>query len=328
MKKILLCTLLHIVIFYTSLTASADKTPFSELEAACEQLFLARQLISEQEKQVLVELCVTLGNYYQISRLDYRTAIAWLERAKNNYEELTHISRLEDIAAQMYTGLAMGYHNIGQHTQRDAYLAQAQTLLKIPNTIADYMPDQFKLSAGNYFGVLGYTHYIHYENSNKNNEPLATQEQHLHTAKDAFLKSLEIFDHFSIQNEMYAANQHALGTMYEFLGKCRQGADDVALMHDYFRMSGHYFKNALALRKIVWGEQHLTVARSYHKLARHYAILMDTVDNPAQARNYYLQALDHYERAIAIFEFNQVPKDQAKKLELETEYAQFKKGLV
>jgi tetratricopeptide (TPR) repeat protein len=266
----------------------------------------------------VAQQCLIVAQDFLNTYYNYHSAITWFERAVALYEKEVHSHDSKSCILQSYIGLAMSYHHIGKHIQRDRCMSKAQHLLTIPDNPNDYTQEMFDRAAANYFVVDAYRFYIRYENCHKNSGSIEQQEGYLNRAKDAFYKAFEIADTFDQALEKTHA-QHGLGTVFEFLGKCQQERGNLEGTKIYLHQAVNAFEYALTMRKQSLGETHPHVARSYHKLARNYALLGGLLK-----QDFYSKADGCYQKAIAIFEHNNISKDQAKRQELENEYQLFK----
>jgi len=269
--------------------------------------------------------CFVFAEGFLNKQYDYHAAITWFKHAVTVYEQkLSSRDAAKSSASQTYIGLAMSYHHIGKHGQRDECMVKAQTLLAIPNNIHDYTKDLFARPASSYFVVDGYRFYIKYEDCHKSAGTITQQEQYLRQAQTAFEKALEIANTCGTQPLEQTHAHHGLGTIFEFLSKCQQEKGNVPAAQEYLAQSIDAFEQALSMRRQLLGEKHPHVARSYHKLARNYALLGNLLKD-APRQELYQKADNCYQQAIRIFEENYIAKDQPKRQELDAEYENFKK---
>lgn len=288
---------------------------------------------------------VNANTCYGASAHDYlMQAQDYLNNKYNYHEAITCFLNADDLLkssstsltnkeeqALIWIGLAMSYHNIGKAALSSQYLQKAKDLLELPDR-ADELTNTvlFTPAAAAYLMVKGYHFYIQFEQSQRKGEDITHQEAYLHQAKNAFLKSLEISRVIGNNNGDDSHAHHALGTMFEFLGKCAQARQDWQQATQYAHQSISAFETALHVRLQWLGSHHLHVARSHHKLARNYAVLADLLtqqhSEAEKSNELYALADMHYQQAILIFESNNIPLEQSKRKELVEEYELFKKN--
>lgn len=267
------------------------------------------------------------GRVHLDEHYDYQSAITWLLKAEELYEQEPTSEKIQQEQTQTYICLAMSYHHIGKHILRDGYMRKAQEVLRLPADATIYNDKaKFSMTAANWYLVNGYRFYIRYEQSHNASEPIDQQESHLLAAQQQFLKTLEIITALHLTTETMSHAHHGLGTIFEFLGMCQQQRGDHTKALDYAQQSMHAFELALDIRKTILGPRHLHVARSYHKLARScikHANLLSPNDCSDMMQELYEHANKYYNEALAIFEANNVDKEQAKYKELQDEYKAF-----
>lgn len=284
----------------------------------------------DQMKHILAHAQDTLNVRYDYHKAiqEFKDVIALYEKECGHQKTDALCKNSSSLAAQAYISLAFAYHHIGSHKEREIFMEKGRELLAIPLELKDYKLALFKPEASAYFIVEGYRWYIKYENLSIKKEPIKLQEDCLFQAKAAFEKALEIscaFPTVTIAESAHA--YHGLGTILEFLGKCKQEQGSIQGAQDYFSQSVQSFERALEIRQKTLGLSHPHTARSHHKVARNYVLLGDVLnknDQSSQAKNYYQKADASYQEAIAIFEKNNIAKEQAKRKELEDEYNRFK----
>lgn len=252
----------------------------------------------------LFDIYYLVGNYYFYDLFDSLSAIFWLKKAVYICENSKSV-HLQEAIAQPLVGLALAYHNIGNGIERDLHLNRAKQLLEIPDDISNYKGD-FKPASAAYFVVRGYKSYIDFENSERKSESLFIQELYLLEGQKYFNKALEITVY---EGNLSIEQTHALqglGTLNEFLGKCKLKTQNRKEARELFKSSNHYFRTALDLRISLFGEDHLEVARTHHKLARSLVLLRDIcnveigIGSLEDIQNF--EANEHYKKALSIFQ--------------------------
>jgi tetratricopeptide (TPR) repeat protein len=248
---------------------------------------------------------------------NYNEAIKWLTPIVDLYEKNLLNTTKETLVIPTYTDLALLHHHIGSHEIRDSFLKKVQDALHIPDTIEEASSEIWNEQTCDYCIVNGYRHYVHYEDCHKNNKPILQQKEHLSRAKKWFTQAIEITNKYPGKEFSQSHAFQGLGTTYEFLNKCEQTEGNTTQATLYLQKSTHAFEQALNLRKSLLGKSHPHVARSYHKLARNYALTSALLNN---------QAKEFYQTAQTIYEHNTIPPTQAKRKELEEEFALFLKN--
>lgn len=267
------------------------------------------------------------GQNYLNNHYDYNSAITWFTRASELYEPITDPAQQQS-KAQVWLGLAMAYHHVGQHVLRDQYLAKAQVLLQIPDNLASYTAaNNFTTAAIDYCVVHGYRLYIYYEQCQKAAGAIDQQKAHLCAARDSFLKSIEIAVILKITPASLAHAYQGLGTVFEFLSGCEQTCANAPAAEQSAQQSVISFEKALALRMTLLGDRHPHVARSYHKLARSYVKLAKLLHAADQQKQLLTRAAACYQEALAIFAQNNIAPTQAKYRELREEYEKFQQDI-
>lgn len=274
--------------------------------------------------------CLQLAQNFLNKQYDYQNAIIWFEHAIDVYEKQLSPACSEDrsLAEQAYIGLAMSYHHIGKHTQRDAFMSKAQHLLGIPDTFDLYTRASYQPHASAYFIVDGYRSYVRYEVARRDGKSMEQQCLHLQEAKASFEKALEIAFMFGEHSEEVTHAYQGLGTTCEFLGKCWLQQGNMGRALEYIEQSISTFENGLRLREQLFGNEHPHTARSLHKLARNYVLmgyLLELQNNTQESKHIYQKADSLYKKACGIFDKANISKDHAKRQELEKEYELFKK---
>lgn len=294
------------------------------------QTLSAHQEVSPIEWNTIGRQCLQLAQTLLNTQYNYQHAIIWFEHAIDVYEKQLSPTCSEDrsLAEQAYVGLAMSYHHIGKHVQRDGCMSKAQNLLGIPDTLDLYTRDAYQPHASAYFIVDGYRSYIRYEDCQRSSESTEQQCLYLQQAKVSFEKALEIALTFDEHSEEVTHAFQGLGTTCEFLGKCWLQQGNMNSAFAYIKQSINAFENGLKLREQLFGNEHPHTARSLHKLARNYVLmgyLLELQNDTQESRCLYQAADSLYKKACGIFDKANISKDHAKRQELEKEYEHFKK---
>lgn len=307
---------------------TSEAIDISELEQTVQQLNISEKTVAQWD--ICAEKCLLIANDLLNNKYDYYGAIKWFNLLINLYNTLKDRGLLSPAmyqqAAQSYIGIAMTYHLTGRLKQRDECMTQAQQLLGIPDNTHNENRESFDPGACSYFVVDGYRFFGDYQ-ACKPRASLDLQEAYLHNAEYSFQKAIAISNAFET-NELDKSHAiHGLGTVFEFLSKCQQerGNKDEAMAYQYKAISA--FEKAAKLRRQLLENNHLHLARSFHKLARNYGLLGTMLKNikPKEASEYFMKAHKYYKKSLSIFAQSKLSQIHPKREELEKEYTDFQK---
>lgn len=291
------------------------------------------------------------GNKALTGKYDYKLAIENFSVACKLYDAEIKCETPEEFQrkAQAYIGLAFTYHCVGQNNLRDEFMKKACETLELPNSTMSHAgakdftdTSKFNGAAAAYFMADGYRFYIYYEQAKKEGKNLDLQASILKMAKVSFKKTIEIYEQINKtckseedkQTELAMNSSNAmqgLGTTFEFLGKTTQeSVKNLEMIKKYFDKSTKAFSQCLELRKKLYNDNHLNVARTMHKLARSLVAMENILEKYQDKEKNELHCLakQYYKNAIEIFERNKIDHNHPKFKELETDYKEFKENRV
>ena len=216
--------------------------------------------------------CLFYAKSFLNDSFDNDNAIKWFNNFLKIYGIIAYEYKsklLEEIA---HTGIAMAYHNVGRQAERDSHMSIAKSLLCI-NDVQPLDSKNTKEPACDYFVVDGYRHYIKFEESERNKEPIEAQEGHLNAGMLCFITAAAISGVLGLDGFVKSHALQGLGTTFEFLGKCKLQSNrrEGAVLD--FKCANAYFEEAVKIREKLLKPNHPLVARSLHKLARNCCLL-------------------------------------------------------